>query len=131
MGQRPQCEGVRRVMSEDRFKIFDLPRMEEIPADLISLEEVGDVPGGVSISWSGVGVTFRLVADPFLRSVSIELGRERESVRIYREGATLLRVHEEGGNIETVIEFSSGSQVGNVRIVLGDRVEVDESALFS
>jgi hypothetical protein len=118
------------VISEDRFNIFDLPRMEEIPADLITVEEVRDVPGGVSISWSGLGMTFRLVADPFLRSVWIELGRERESVRIYREGATRLRVHEESGNIEIVIEFSSGSQIGNIRVVLGDRVEVDESALF-
>ncbi|MGO4205039.1 hypothetical protein AB4Z09_25540 [Rhodococcus sp. TAF43] len=118
-------------MSDAVFRIFDLPRVEDIPSELIAVEEVRDVPGGVSISWSRLGATFQLVADPVLRSVSIKLDQEGKCIRIYREGAISLQVREEGCNIGMVIEFSSGSQVGDIRVVLGDRVEIGESALFA
>ncbi len=118
-------------MNEAVFKVFDLPRVEDIPSELIAVEEVRDLPGGVSISWVGLGATFQLVADPLLRSVSIKLDREGECIRIYREGAISLRVRDEGCNVGMVIEFRSGNQVGDIRVVLGDRVEIMESALFA
>ncbi|WP_433612491.1 hypothetical protein [Prescottella agglutinans] len=118
-------------MSEAMFRIFDLPRVEDIPPEIIAVEEVRDVPGGVSISWSGLGATFQLVADPIMRSVSISLDRDDGCIRIYREGAISLRVREEDGNVGMVIEFGSGNQVGDIRVVLGDRVEIGESTLFA
>ncbi|WP_413801435.1 hypothetical protein [Streptomyces iranensis] len=55
----------------------------------------------------------------------------RGVVNIFREGATLLRVNDEGGRTELVTEFRTVDTVGVLRLQVFPHAEVTEESLFA
>ncbi|MFI5628495.1 hypothetical protein ACIA8E_03710 [Streptomyces sp. NPDC051664] len=64
-------------------------------------------------------------------SVSWCTSTGRDILKLFREGATLLRIVEEGGETQLVTEFETQDTAGELRVCIFPEVSITDNSLFS
>ncbi|MEU1943549.1 hypothetical protein ACFW95_06225 [Streptomyces sp. NPDC059474] len=118
------CQLGTEFVTPDPLDIFSALGVEaEVTGETQRTLKLEDVTGeDITFSYDASGRSVRL-------AWCNHLGRR--VVNIFREGATLLRVNEEGGRTELVTEFKTTDTMGVLRFQVFPHVEVAEESLFS
>ncbi|WP_328625775.1 hypothetical protein OHA88_14105 [Streptomyces sp. NBC_00353] len=64
-------------------------------------------------------------------SVSWCTSSGRDILKLFREGATLLRIVEEGGETQLLTEFETQDTTGELRVCIFPEVSITDNSLFS
>jgi hypothetical protein len=113
-----------------KYREFVVPAADDF-ARVLGVEPLsGDEIGVMSFTLDGGGATVEVTVDPLGRSVSVVLRHaDRELARIFREGATALRLSQQSPEI--TVEFRTDDTSGTLEIGTDPAVHVAETSLFT
>ncbi|WP_051878026.1 hypothetical protein [Streptomyces sp. NRRL B-24720] len=115
------------------YKEFVTPDPQDIVNALgVEAEITGDTQRTLKlIDVTGEYLTFSF--DSVGRSVSVSwcTSSGKDILRLFREGATLLRVVEEGGETQLLTEFETQDTTAELRVCIFPEVRIADRTLFS
>jgi hypothetical protein len=113
------------------YREFEVPPVEEFVQRLGVVPEQTEEVGVIALKLGGgYPVTSELTVDVLGRSLSLRLIVEQgEIARIYREGATVLRLSESAPEVS--VEFRTSDSKGTLQLSLHPSLQVVETALLA